>query len=173
MPCGISHIWEQINQDHGLQLSCFPLTCHHDGTFPAVHRLQHPLVIAIVWGHPLSAHAVRGEIPVPLLRRGHCPPFVSSQNNKKSIKYPWRFFPLMAISASLASICPSGPRLVPEYAVLWPQSTQRFTNLWFLFPSFLSNASLPHWVRLCPSPFFFLFSFSSFLLFLSLTFFLS
>lgn len=78
------------------------------GTFPAVHRLQHPLVIAIVWGHPLSAHAVRGEIPVPLLRRGHCPPFVSSQNNKKSIKYPWRFFPLVANSISLASICPSG-----------------------------------------------------------------
>lgn len=50
----------------------FSIKCHHTGTFPAVSSLQHPLVIAIVWGHPLSAHIVSGEIPVPLLLRGHC-----------------------------------------------------------------------------------------------------
>lgn len=59
------------------------------GTFPAVHSLQHPLIIAFIWGHPLSAHAVGGEIPVPLLRRGHChslSALLHTQNNNPNDK---------------------------------------------------------------------------------------
>lgn len=62
-------MWEQTDQD---LIKLFPTKCHNTGTFPAVHGLQHPLVVAVIWRHPLPAKAVRGEIPVPLLLRGHC-----------------------------------------------------------------------------------------------------
>lgn len=46
---------------------------NHAGTFPAVRRLQHPLVITFIWGQPFPAQAVNGEVPVPLLlRSAHC-----------------------------------------------------------------------------------------------------
>lgn len=97
-----------------LAIKLFSIKCHHAGTFPAVHRLQHPLVIAFVWGHPLSAHAVRGEIPVPLLRRGHCPPFVSSQNNNPKYKISLALFPLDG------SFC-----FLRFYLSLWPSARPR------------------------------------------------
>lgn len=130
-----------MGRNRSRSMKLFSINCHHTGTFPAVHSLQHPLVIAFVWGHPLSAHAVRGEIPVPLLLGVHCHRL--SAHRILMIKYPLAGFPpLIATSAFLASICPSGPRLVPVYAVLWPQSTQHFTNLWFLSPSRLLTPSL-------------------------------
>lgn len=85
LPSSFSHVSEQI------LVYLFPIKCHHTATFPAVRSLQHPLVIAFFWGHPVSAQAVSREIPVPLLLRGH--PHRSSVHTViyLTIKYPWKF----------------------------------------------------------------------------------
>lgn len=87
----LSHM-ETDRSRSGLAIKQFSIKCPHTGTFPAVHSLQHPLVIAFVWGHPLSAHAVSGEIPVLLLLRGHCHSLSAHAIIILIIKYPWFWF---------------------------------------------------------------------------------
>lgn len=149
-------------------MNLFPINCQHTGTFPAVCSLQHPLVINFVWGHPLSAHAVSREIPVPL--RSHCL-CLSARTTIiiLMIKYPWQLvvFLLMGTSAFLASICLSGLQLVPEYEVLWLQlSTWQTYDFFFLLLTPSLGSALPFFFLL-------MFFFPSLSLSLSLTLFLS
>lgn len=63
---------EPQTQDHDQELKQNFISSHRTGTFSAIHSLQHPLVVAIIWRGPLPAHAIRGKVPVPLLLRAHC-----------------------------------------------------------------------------------------------------
>lgn len=92
-----------------LAIKLFSINCHHTGTFPAVRSLQHPLVIAFVWGHPLSAHAVRGDIPVPLLLRGHCHRLSARRIIILMMKYPWQVSPWWQLLLFLLLSVPLAP----------------------------------------------------------------
>lgn len=97
-----------------LAIQLFYTKCHHTGTFPAVRGLQHPLVVAVIWRHPLPAKAVRGEIPVPLLLRGHCRRLSGHKiiflNDKISVV----IFPFDRIFCFLLVSIPPALQLVPE-----------------------------------------------------------
>lgn len=143
-------------------MNLFSINCQHTGTFPAVCSLQHPLVVNFVWGHPLSAHAVSGEIPVPL--RSHCLCLSARATIIiLMIKYPWQLvvFLLVGTSAFFASICDSGLQLVPKYEVLWLQlSTWQTYDFFFLLLTPSLGSALPFFFLLM---FFFSFSLSLFL----------
>ena len=148
-----------------------PIKCLHTGTFPAVRSLQHPLVIAFIWGHPLSAQAVSGVIPVFLLRTGHCHCLsvrLLTQNNNPNDKISLPVFLLgrnFCFSWVYLSFWPS-VRLKVCSLVATIHSALHKPMISLL--SCLSTSLLPCWFRLCPSfsslCFFFLPS-----LFLSLT----
>lgn len=87
-------------------------------------------------------------------------PFVSTQDNIPNEKISSAAFALESklLLFSRLSV-PLSLGFVPEHAVLWPQSTQHFTDLWFLSLSFASQT--PHsLIGFDSAPLSFLFSLS-------------
>lgn len=160
--CPSTYMWARRSR---IEINLISINCHHTGTFPAVHSLQHPLVVAVIWGHPLSAHAVRGKIPVPLLLWGHCHRLSVQQTIILFVKYPCGFSPWwqlpLLLSVPLAfslSVWLSRPVATTHSALHKPMISLPSLPLNHLTPS-LSSALL--------------FSSFPFFLLLSLTFFRS